>query len=158
MLPLRSGPTADQRYHEHLQVASSATSTGGDGICTAPQRRPLETPGDIDDPGPWLEAYAAGVAGSPLEPGNFFVCLSNTGFDPRNGVPISNVRWMGARLRSLILLCRPGRLARSMLAGAAFHVGSKSTAGSEYSAGATELPERQTHSMVRGRDWCVHET
>ena len=30
-----------------------------------PKSRPLET-GDVEDPGPWLEAYEAGV-GSPLE-------------------------------------------------------------------------------------------
>jgi hypothetical protein len=35
------------------------------GAAEAPVRRPLET-GDIDDPKPWLESYAAGV-GSPLE-------------------------------------------------------------------------------------------
>jgi len=55
---------SNQRYHEYLQwpsIMGDLETLSG----SQPQVRPLQT-GDIDDPKPWLEAYAAGV-GSPLE-------------------------------------------------------------------------------------------
>src|SRR5208337_2945143 len=53
----------NQRYHQDLkwpQVMPALEELAG----SSPQHRPRET-GDIDDPRPWLEAFAAGV-GSPL--------------------------------------------------------------------------------------------
>jgi len=54
----------NQRHHEYLKwprIISDLEALYG----AAPQQHSLEK-GDLDDPSPWLEAYAAGV-GSPLE-------------------------------------------------------------------------------------------
>lgn len=54
----------NQRYHEYLQWPRIISDL--EALSASPSsERPLER-GDIDDPSPWLEAYAAGV-GSPLE-------------------------------------------------------------------------------------------
>lgn len=75
----------NQRHHEilawplaipHLQALAEA----------APVSRPLQT-GDIDDPQPWLEAYAAGV-GSPLE-FKFLQLFEKYDFHPQKQVPVS---------------------------------------------------------------------
>ena len=50
-----------------------------------PKSRPLET-GDVEDPGPWLEAYEAGV-GSPLEL-KFLRLFEQHGFSPQKQVPV----------------------------------------------------------------------
>jgi replicative superfamily II helicase/predicted nucleic acid-binding Zn-ribbon protein len=52
----------------------------------APEAKPLEK-SDLDDPGPWLEAYAAGV-GSPLEL-KFLRLFEAHGFHPQKQVPIT---------------------------------------------------------------------
>jgi len=54
----------NQRHHEHLKWPGIVGDLEALKVMN-PQRRPPQT-GDIDDPKPWLEAYAAGV-GSPLE-------------------------------------------------------------------------------------------
>jgi hypothetical protein len=51
-----------------------------------PVQRPLKT-GDLDDPNPWLEAYAAGV-GSPLEH-QFLRLFERYGFHAEKQVPVS---------------------------------------------------------------------
>lgn len=54
----------NQRFHEYLKWPGIISDL--DMLSSFPvEQRPLER-GDIDDPGPWLESYAAGV-GSPLE-------------------------------------------------------------------------------------------
>jgi len=75
----------NQRYHEHLawpQVMPALEELAA----IAPQMRPYET-GDIDDPRPWLEAYAAGV-GSPLEL-KFLWLFERHGFHPQKQVPVA---------------------------------------------------------------------
>ncbi len=75
----------NQRYHEYLSWPAVIPAL--DEIAEQPsQRRPLET-GDIDDPRPWLEAYAAGV-GSPLEY-RFLQLFEKYDFHPEKQVPIS---------------------------------------------------------------------
>ena len=51
-----------------------------------PRRAPARETGDIDDPRPWLEAYAAGV-GSPLELA-FLRLFETHGFHPQKQVPV----------------------------------------------------------------------
>jgi len=75
----------NQRYHDALtwpQVIPALDQLAGQ----QPLIRPLET-GDLDDPGPWLEAYAAGV-GSPLEL-KFLRLFEKHGFIPEKSVPVS---------------------------------------------------------------------
>ena len=107
----------NQRYHEilqwpvtipHLEVMKE----------NSPAERPLET-GDIDDPRPWLEAYAAGV-GSPLEL-RFLRLFEKHGFHPDKQVPVSpNENTDPISVADFAV--SPSRLA-IYVDGAAFHVG-----------------------------------
>ena len=75
----------NQRYHDKLdwpQALPALEQLGQE----SPRRRPRET-GDIDDPRPWLDAYAAGV-GSPLEL-SFLRLFEQHGFHPEKQVPVS---------------------------------------------------------------------
>jgi len=75
----------NQRFHEHLawpQVMPALEEL----IQAPPSPRPLET-GDIDDPRPWLEAYATGV-GSPLEL-KFLRLFEQHGFHPQKQVQVA---------------------------------------------------------------------
>ncbi|MFV9505159.1 MAG: DEAD/DEAH box helicase [Oscillochloridaceae bacterium umkhey_bin13] len=75
----------NQRYHDKLRwprIMGDLEALAA----TAPHARPLER-GDIDDPAPWLEAYAAGV-GSPLEL-RFMRLFEAHGFHPERQVPVS---------------------------------------------------------------------
>lgn len=75
----------NQRHHEHLewpQIIPALEALAE----VKPNVRPLKT-GDIDDPKPWLEAYAAGV-GSPLEL-KFLRLFEKHGFHPQKQVPLS---------------------------------------------------------------------
>jgi hypothetical protein len=75
----------NQRYHDLLawpQVLPALEELRQQ----PPRRRQLET-GDIDDPRPWLEAYAAGV-GSPLEL-KFLRLFEEHGFHPQKQAPVS---------------------------------------------------------------------
>ena len=74
----------NQRYHELLNWPQ-VTPTLEQLAQTSPTQRPLET-GDIDDPLPWLEAYAAGV-GSPLEL-KFLKLFEEHGFYPQKQIPV----------------------------------------------------------------------
>jgi len=70
----------NQRFHENLrwpQVMDALEELAH----LEPRPRPLET-GDIEDPGPWLEAYEAGVP-SPLEL-KFLRLFEKHGFTPRS--------------------------------------------------------------------------
>ena len=75
----------NQRYHELLawpQVIPDLEILSQ----IPPKPRPLEI-GDLNDPGPWLEAYEAGV-GSPLEL-RFLRLFEKHGFHPAKQVPVS---------------------------------------------------------------------
>lgn len=74
---------ANQRFHDLLNWPLTAPSL--EALASAsPERRRPEL-GDIDDPGPWLEAYAAGV-GSPLEL-KFLRLFEKHGFMPGKQSP-----------------------------------------------------------------------
>jgi len=75
----------NQRYHDILAWPQALPALE-ELRQERPRRRPLET-GDIDDPRPWLEAYAAGV-GSPLEL-KFLRLFEQHGFHPEKQVPVS---------------------------------------------------------------------
>jgi hypothetical protein len=77
----------NQRFHSRLmwpRIMADLTELAQE----APEPRPLQT-GDLDDPGPWLEAFQAGV-GSPLEL-KFFRMFEQHGFSPAKQVPVSPV-------------------------------------------------------------------
>jgi hypothetical protein len=76
---------ANQRFHEVLRWPLAVPHLEA-LAADAPQRQPTAM-GDIDDPGPWLEAYAAGV-GSPLEL-KFLRLFEAHGFHPEKQVPIA---------------------------------------------------------------------
>jgi hypothetical protein len=84
----------------------------------APSPRPLQT-GDIDDPGPWLEAYAAGV-GSPLEL-KFLRLFQQHEFDPKPQVPVAPSD--GDPTISIADFAVPETRLAIYIDGAAFHVG-----------------------------------
>ena len=109
----------NQRYHEHLdwpQIMPALEELVHD----APRGRPPET-GDIDDPKPWLEAYAAGV-GSPLEL-KFLRLFEQHGFHPEKQVPLSPTP--GEAPISLADFAVLDRRLAIYIDGAAFHVGQR---------------------------------
>jgi hypothetical protein len=109
----------NQRYHEHLawpQIMPALEELAA----YPPQIRPLET-GDIDDPRPWLEAYAAGV-GSPLEL-KFLRLFEKHGFHPQKQVPISAND--GEPPITIADFAVPERRQAIYIDGAAFHVGQR---------------------------------
>jgi replicative superfamily II helicase len=107
----------NQRYHE--QLAWPQTLSALEELRQQPpQRRPLET-GDIDDPRPWLEAYAAGV-GSPLEL-KFLRLFERHGFHPEKQVRVSPSA-AGAPISVADFAVVDRRIA-IYVDGAAFHVG-----------------------------------
>lgn len=74
----------NQRYHELLNWPQVIPAL--EQLAQAPPTQcPLKT-GDIDDPLPWLEAYAAGV-GSPLEL-KFLQLFEKYGFYPQKQIPV----------------------------------------------------------------------
>ncbi|MBI3796502.1 MAG: DUF1998 domain-containing protein, partial [Deltaproteobacteria bacterium] len=107
----------NQRFHELLawpQIIPALESLAQ----VAPVGRPLET-GDIDDPRPWLEAYATGV-GSPLEL-RFLRLFEQYGFHPEKQVPVSPDDASPAI--SIADFAVPERRLAIYIDGAAFHVG-----------------------------------
>jgi hypothetical protein len=76
---------ANQRFHELLNWPLTAPSLEAIAL-VSPEQRPVEV-GDIDDPEPWLEAYAVGV-GSPLEL-KFLRLFEKYGFTPGKQVLVS---------------------------------------------------------------------
>jgi hypothetical protein len=107
----------NQRYHDRLawpRVVADLEALAS----TPPDPRPLET-GDLDDPRPWLEAYAAGV-GSPLEL-RFLRLFAEHGFHPAKQVPVSASD--GEPPISVADFAVPERRLAIYIDGAAFHVG-----------------------------------
>jgi hypothetical protein len=107
----------NQRYH-HLLAWPQALPALEELRQQPPRRRPLET-GDIDDPRPWLEAYAAGV-GSPLEL-KFRRLFEEHGFHPETQVPLSPSEG-GAPISVADFAVSQRRIA-IYVDGAAFHTG-----------------------------------
>lgn len=107
----------NQRYHEYLSwpgITGDLESLAAD----PPQPRPLQT-GDIDDPRPWLEAYAEGV-GSPLEL-KFLRLFQQHGLSVEKQVPIAPSD--GEAAISVADFAIPGARVAIYVDGAAFHVG-----------------------------------
>ena len=107
----------NQRYHEQLawpQIVPALEELAA----SAPKPRPRET-GDIDDPRPWLEAYAAGV-GSPLELA-FLRLFEKHGFHPQKQIPVAPNP--GEPPISVADFAVPERRLAIYIDGAAFHVG-----------------------------------
>lgn len=107
----------NQRNHEHLRwpLAVPALEALAEA---APEARP-EQVGDIDDPKPWLEAYAAGVE-SPLEL-KFWKLFEAHGFHPRKQVPVAPTD--GEASISIADFAVPEKRLAIYVDGAAFHVG-----------------------------------
>jgi replicative superfamily II helicase len=109
----------NQRYHDQLawpQIIPALSEL----TTAAPQPRRRET-GDIDDPRPWLEAYAAGV-GSPLELA-FLRLFEKHGFHPQKQVPVEANP--GEPPISVADFAVPERRLAIYIDGAAFHVGQR---------------------------------
>jgi hypothetical protein len=107
----------NQRYHDLLawpQILPALEELRQEPA----RRRPLET-GDIDDPRPWLEAYAAGV-GSPLEL-KFLRLFEKHGFHPEKQVPVSPTD--GGAPISVADFAMSQRRVAIYVDGAAFHSG-----------------------------------
>lgn len=107
----------NQRYHEHLAWPQTIAALEELAIAQ-PKIRPLQTE-DIDDPRPWLEAYAAGV-GSPLEL-KFLQLFEQHGFHPQKQVPISLTE--GGPPVTVADFAVPERRLAIYVDGAAFHTG-----------------------------------
>jgi Domain of unknown function (DUF1998) len=107
----------NQRHHVHLEwpraiEALEALAAKG------PESRPLAT-SDLDDPRPWLEAYAVGV-GSPLEL-RFLRLFEEHGFRPAKQVPVAAAD--GASPISVADFAVVERRLAIYIDSAAFHVG-----------------------------------
>ncbi|NLE38121.1 MAG: DUF1998 domain-containing protein, partial [Pirellulaceae bacterium] len=109
----------NQRYHEHLAWPQIMPALD-DLVSGSPNSRALET-GDIDDPKPWLEAYAAGV-GSPLEL-KFLQLFEKHGFRPEKQVPVSPTP--GEAPISIADFGVADRRLAIYIDGAAFHIGQR---------------------------------
>jgi hypothetical protein len=86
----------------------------------APQPAPLEL-GDTNAPGPWLEAFAAGL-GSPLEL-RFLRLFERYGFHPERQVPVSPAE--SVLPISIADFAVPARRLAIYIDGAAFHAGAR---------------------------------
>jgi len=108
---------ANQRHHEKLAWPLALPFL--EALATdAPSSRPLAV-GDLDDPGPWLEAYQAGV-GSPLEL-KFLRLFESHGFEPQKQVPVAPTE--GGRFISVADFAVPERRLAIYIDGAAVHTG-----------------------------------
>lgn len=108
----------NQRFHQHLnwpRIMPDLEILGG----TSVEIRPLQV-GDIDDPKPWLEAYAAGV-GSPLEL-KFLRLFEANGIKVDKQVPIGPGE--GEPVISQADFVISGKRVAIYIDGVAFHVGS----------------------------------
>jgi hypothetical protein len=75
----------NQRFHDMLRWPLAVSHI--EALAAEPPEPQLREIGDIDDPGPWLEAYAEGL-GSPLEL-RFFRLFQEHGFHPEKQVPVA---------------------------------------------------------------------
>lgn len=107
----------NQRFHEQLAWPPTMAALA-ELAAAAPCSRPLQT-GDIDDPRPWLDAYAAGV-GSPLEL-KFMRLFEQHGFHPQKQFPVAPID--GQRAISVADFAVPERRLAIYIDGAAFHSG-----------------------------------
>ena len=109
---------ANQRFHDKLKwpLAHPALEAMAS---IEPASAPLKK-GDLDDPRPWLAAYAAGV-GSPLELA-FLRLFEKHGFRPEKQAPISPTE--GGRPITLADFAVPERRLAIYVDGASIHVGS----------------------------------
>lgn len=107
----------NQRHHDklswplampYLEVLANA----------APTPQPLHV-GDLDDPGPWLDAYNAGV-GSPLEL-KFLHLFEQHSFHPEKQVPIALTP--GGRVMTIADFAVPEHRLAIYIDGASVHVG-----------------------------------
>lgn len=132
---------ANQRFHDLLRWPLALPSLESLAADT-PVTRPLET-GDLDDPRPWLEAFAAGV-GSPLEL-KFLRLFEKHGFHPQKQVPVA-VRDGDAAI-SIADFAVPERRLAIYIDGASFHVG------------ANLRRDRQIRERLRNGDppWRIEE-
>jgi replicative superfamily II helicase/predicted nucleic acid-binding Zn-ribbon protein len=107
----------NQRYHEYLSWPGITGDLEG-LAAQPPQPRPSQT-GDIDDPRPWLEAYAEGV-GSPLEL-KFLRLFQRHRLSVEKQVPVAPSEEEAAI--SVADFAIPGARVAIYVDGAAFHVG-----------------------------------
>jgi Lhr-like helicase len=107
----------NQRFHDLLRWPLAVPYLEA-LAAEAPVRRRLET-GDIDDPKPWLESYAAGV-GSPLEL-KFLKLFEQHGFRPEKQFPVAPDGASGPI--SIADFAVPERRLAIYIDGAAFHTG-----------------------------------
>jgi replicative superfamily II helicase len=109
----------NQRFHDLL--AWPQTLAALEELAVAPpQAQPLE-PGDLQDPTPWLEAFAAGV-GSPLEL-RFLRLFETHGFQPQKQVPVAPAP--DKLPISVADFAVPERRLAIYIDGAAFHTGDR---------------------------------
>lgn len=107
----------NQRHHDRLNWPRIQGDLE-ELACEPPDSRQLRV-GDLDDPGPWLEAYQAGV-GSPLEL-RFLRLFEEHGFNPQKQVPVAPRQ--GEPPMSIADFAVPERRLAIYVDGAAFHVG-----------------------------------
>jgi hypothetical protein len=107
----------NQRFHENLRWPLCFPDLEA-LAAEAPAARPLQI-GDIDDPKPWLEAYAAGV-GSPLEL-KFLRLFEKHGLNVEKQVPVGLSD--SQQPISVADFAIPGARVAIYIDGAAFHTG-----------------------------------
>jgi hypothetical protein len=108
---------ANQRFHDLLRWPLAVPHLEA-LAAQPPERQPIER-GDIDDPAPWLEAYATGV-GSPLEL-KFLRLFEAHDFHPEKQVPIAPRQ--GDPPISIADFAVPDRRLAIYIDGASVHVG-----------------------------------
>jgi replicative superfamily II helicase len=109
----------NQRFHDQL-AWPQAIAALEDLSAAAPQPQPAEA-GDLHDPTPWLEAFAAGV-GSPLEL-KFLRLFERHGFEPQKQVAVAPAA--GDAPISVADFAVPQRRLAIYIDGAAFHTGER---------------------------------
>jgi replicative superfamily II helicase len=108
---------ANQRFHDLLRWPLAMPYI--EALAAGRAERQPAAVGDVDDPRPWLEAYAAGV-GSPLE-FRFLRLFEAHGFHPAKQVPVAPRD--GATPISIADFAVPERRLAIYIDGASVHVG-----------------------------------
>ena len=139
----------NQRHHDKLRWPVIMADLEGLAE-SAPQPLPLQT-GDLDDPRPWIEAYAAGV-GSPLEY-RFLRLFEEHGFQPERQVPIAPNA--GERPITIADFAVSNRMLAIYVDGAAFHVGQRlrrdRAIRDQLRQSGWTVVELRSHDLQRGR-------